>query len=194
MSSPLARARPGGGWLRELGLRLPGPEPPKTRHARPAVMALRRALPRVPLGHFSAWPPKAGAPLPPGCRGAQSPRIRRRATQAVHHVSERGATACPNAGAVINARAARAAILALCKSRLFASILVLVSGRVMQNMRCISKGATNFKSLASTSSATSAPLFLIGFSPRGNECFPIEPLRFPFSDRPCGPCPCPGTG
>jgi hypothetical protein len=156
MSSPLARARPGGGWLRELGLRLPGPEPPKTRHARPAVMALRRALPRVPLGHFSAWPPKAGAPLPPGCRGAQSPRIRRRATQAVHHVSERGATACPNAGAVINARAARAAILALCKSRLFASILVLVSGRVMQNMRCISKGATNFKSLASTSSATSA--------------------------------------
>ncbi len=38
----------------------------------------------------------------------------------------------------------------------------------------------DFKSLASTSSATSAPLFLIGFSPRGNECFPIEPLRFPF--------------
>ena len=107
ISSPLALARPGGGWLRELGRRLPGPEPLKTRHARPAAMALRRALPRVPLGHFSAWPPEAEAPLPPGCRGAQSPRIRRRATQAVHHVSQRGATACPNAGAVINARAAR---------------------------------------------------------------------------------------
>jgi hypothetical protein len=53
ISSPLARARPGGGWLRELGRRLPGPEPRKTRHA----LALRRALPRVPLGHFSAWPP-----------------------------------------------------------------------------------------------------------------------------------------
>jgi hypothetical protein len=73
------------------------------------------------------------------------------------------ATACPNAGAVINARAARAAILSLCKSRLFASILVLVSGRVMQNMRCISKGATNFKSLASTSSATSAFYRLIRY-------------------------------
>ena len=57
ISSPLALARPGGGWLRELGRRLPGPEPLKTRHARPAAMALRRALPRVPLGHFSAWPP-----------------------------------------------------------------------------------------------------------------------------------------
>ena len=34
-----------------------------------------------PFGHFSAWPPKAEAPLPSGCRGAQSPRIRRRATQ-----------------------------------------------------------------------------------------------------------------
>jgi hypothetical protein len=31
----------------------------------------------------------------------------------------------------------------------------------------------DFKSLASTSSATSAPLFLIGFSPRGNECFSV---------------------
>jgi hypothetical protein len=50
----------------------------------------------------------------------------------------------------------RAAILALCKSRLFASMLVLVSGRVIQNMRCTSKDPTNFKSLASISSATSA--------------------------------------
>jgi hypothetical protein len=36
----------------------------------------------------------------------------------------------------------------------------------------------DFKSLASTSSATSAPLFLIGFSSRDNECFPG---RLPFS-------------
>src|SRR3981189_738416 len=36
----------------------------------------------------------------------------------------------------------------------------------------------DFKSLASTSSATSAPLFLKGFSPQGNECFPSPRFRF----------------
>ena len=46
----------------------------------------------------------------------------------------------------------------------------------------------DFKSLASTSSATSAPLFLIGFSPRGNECFPGHRSRFPKGGKTCSLC------
>ena len=42
----------------------------------------------------------------------------------------------------------------------------------------------DFKSLASTSSATSAPLFLIGFSPRGNECFQVGAPVFQNSAKP----------
>src|SRR5712664_567292 len=38
----------------------------------------------------------------------------------------------------------------------------------------------DFKSLASTSSATSALLISIAFSSQAGKCFPIEPLRFPF--------------
>ena len=58
----------------------------------------------------------------------------------------------------------------------------------MQKRRGLSKSATNFKSLASTSSATSAPLFLIGFSPRGNECFPGRRSRFPTRCKTCSLC------
>jgi hypothetical protein len=53
----------------------------------------------------------------------------------------------------------------------------------------------DFKSLASTSSATSAPLFLIGFSPRDNECFPGRRSRFPKRCKTCSLCvphPCEG--
>ena len=46
----------------------------------------------------------------------------------------------------------------------------------------------DFKSLASTSSATSAPLFLIGFLPRSNECFPGQCSRFPKRCKTCSPC------
>src|SRR6266852_4439237 len=46
----------------------------------------------------------------------------------------------------------------------------------------------DFKSLASTSSATSAPLFLIGFSPRGNECFPGQRSRFSKRCKTCSLC------
>src|ERR1700682_356358 len=53
----------------------------------------------------------------------------------------------------------------------------------------------DFKSLASTSSATSAPLFLIGFSPRGNECFPRQRSRFPKRCKTCSLCvPHPSVG
>ena len=38
----------------------------------------------------------------------------------------------------------------------------------------------DFKSLASTSSATSALLIPLAFSSQTGKCFPIEPLRFPF--------------
>ena len=53
----------------------------------------------------------------------------------------------------------------------------------------------DFKSLASTSSATSAPLFLIGFLPRGNECFPGQRSRFPKRCKTCSLCvPHPSEG
>jgi hypothetical protein len=58
----------------------------------------------------------------------------------------------------------------------------------MQKRRGLSTSATNFKSLASTSSATSAPLFLIGFSPRDNECFPGRRSRFPKRCKTCSLC------
>ena len=95
-----------------------------------------------------------------------------------------------DAGVVINATAARAAILALCKSRLFASILVLVSGRVMQNMRCISKGATNFKSLAFPCSAMSR-LNLHGLFPVCIKCFPNQGAEAGANLTPSKPTPIP---
>src|SRR6267378_7371298 len=65
----------------------------------------------------------------------------------------------------------------------------------MQKRRGLSKSAANFKSLASTSSATSAPLFLKGFSPRGNECFPSPRFRFPKRCKTCSLCvPHPSEG
>ena len=39
----------------------------------------------------------------------------------------------------------------------------------------VSAGARNFKSLASTNSATSAPLIWIAFSGFSRKCFPINP-------------------
>src|SRR6266566_9142432 len=43
----------------------------------------------------------------------------------------------------------------------------------------------DFKSLASTSSATSALLIPLAFSSQAGKCFPIEPLRFPFRLQTC---------
>src|SRR5713226_2900861 len=81
------------------------------------------------------------------------------------------------------------------KSRFVPSVSIVIGGRVFQKRSGLSKSAENFKSLASTSSATSAPLFLIGFSPRGNECFPGQRSRFPKRCKTCSLCvPHPSEG
>ena len=49
---------------------------------------------------------------------------------------------------------------------------------VFQKTALFSAGAANFKSLASTSSATSALLISIAFSSQAGKCFPIDTLAF----------------